>query len=141
MNTALEEQPLVSPSGTQLAPTKEELKTFRASLDSKDIPVRKIVRSKRPPDNLLFGIIREPSLRLFKAIPLSIERKRKSVIARWIEIDEFGYGRNLSEAAEDFAKTVTELYLTLMDKQEHLSEDLKQVWTTLNQHIGRRDTR
>ena len=86
------------------------------------------------PQQVLFGALQGPTLRLVKPIPLKTEKTKDAVSVVWEEISEFGYGSTLSEAIFDFAATVTELYVTLSEK-ESLSDDLLEVKNKLCEYI------
>lgn len=86
------------------------------------------------PQEILFGALQSPGLRLVKPIPLKTDKTKDTVSAVWEDISEFGYGDTLSEAIFDFARTVAELYLTLSEK-ESLSDDLLRVKDKLSEYI------
>ena len=86
------------------------------------------------PRAILFGALESSDLRLVKPIPLKTEKTKGTVSVVWEEINEFGYGGTLSEAIFDFAATVTELHVTLSEK-ESLSDDLLEVRNKLSEYI------
>jgi hypothetical protein len=91
-------------------------------------------RTSAVPQEIFFGALQSPILRLVKPIPLKTEKTKDGVSVVWGDICEFGYGNTLSEAIFDFAATVTELYVTL-SKEESLSDDLLRVKTKLSKYI------
>lgn len=86
------------------------------------------------PRQILFGALQSPTLRLTKPIPLKTEKTKDTVSVVWEKISEFGYGATLSEAVFDFAATITELFVTLSEK-ESLSDDLLGVRKKLLEYI------
>ena len=51
------------------------------------------------------------------------------------EINEFGFGDNLSEAMADLQAAIAELYFTLDAEQDRLGPDLAAVWATLSRRL------
>ncbi len=62
----------------------------------------------------------------------------KNVIAQAEELDEFGFGKNLSEALSDLQGAIVELYFTLEQEEDRLGPDLRRVWAILQEKITRR---
>ena len=62
------------------------------------------------PSKVLFGGLQDPDLQVQRAIPLEVSVDESSVVVRWAEIEEFGTGDTLSDALDDFAHAVRELY-------------------------------
>lgn len=91
-------------------------------------------RTSAVPRQVLFGALQSPTLRLAKPIPLKTEKTKDTVSVVWEDISEFGYGSTLSEAIFEFAATVSELYVTLSEK-ESLSDDLLKVRNKLSEYI------
>ena len=137
MSTVLEKGNVVTKPGVHFVPTKEDLKKIRFLIPNSDrlVTVEKQKTARRAPSRIQFGMLRNRRLRMQKAIPVEIERKGKTVVAKWAEIDEFGYGKNISEALEDFGRTIEELYLSLSESQAQLGSDLLGVWQVLSRHI------
>ncbi|MGH9546640.1 MAG: hypothetical protein ACRD23_15640 [Terriglobales bacterium] len=90
------------------------------------------------PARISFGNIRDPRLRVREPIPVNIREEGGSTLAVWDEINEFGQGDSISEALDDLAHTVAELYLSLAAEQNRLGSDLQAVWRTLDQHVTKR---
>ncbi|MGA3325136.1 MAG: hypothetical protein ABSF45_11735 [Terriglobia bacterium] len=87
------------------------------------------------PTSLLFGALRDPHLKLRKPIPLKIEESEGLVSAIFEDIQEFGCGKNMSDALSDFSSTVAELYVRLSQENAPLGVDLLRVKTILSDYI------
>src|SRR5262249_22198512 len=129
MTAAIAEQIDVTPSGVNIVPTRRDSENprFLAPRSNSPVYVERTKTPRRPPSRVEFGVIRNRNLRIVVPIPLELERKGDTVVARWDQIAEFGYGRNISEAVEDFGKTIEELFLTLNDRSGKLGDDLQMV--------------
>jgi len=90
------------------------------------------------PSRLLFGAVRDPELRVARAIPLEVSVEESTVVVSWVEIDEFGSGANLSEALDDFSQAFLELYHRLHEGGVQLGPDLNNVKETLGKYVQRR---
>ena len=53
------------------------------------------------------------------------------------ELNEFGFGDNLSEALSDLQAAIAELYFTLETDREQLGPDLTSVWVVLSKKVRR----
>ncbi len=95
----------------------------------------KSILPKKSPSRIQFGMIRSRRLRIIAPITVQLERKGDTVVARWEEIEEFGYGRNISESVDDFGRTIEELFFSLADQKDHLGPDLKGVFATISKYI------
>jgi hypothetical protein len=87
------------------------------------------------PDVVQFAAIRDPRLRIVKAIPLNVSREESHFIVDWPETHEFGTGPTLSGALDDFAGSLRELYHELFSPNANLGPDLERVRQTLAEHI------
>ena len=137
MSSMVAEEVSVTKPGATFAPPKDHVKKvqFMVPNSTKIVSIEPQRPPRKPPSHIQFGMLHNRQLRMTRSIPLDIERKKDTVVASWAEIDEFGYGRNISEALDDFGKTVEELFLTLHERQASLSEDLVRIWLLLSQHI------
>ena len=90
------------------------------------------------PDELLLGTLRDGRLRVWSPITVKFTTEDEHVIAEAVEFNEFGFGKNISEALRDLQRTIVELYLTLEEEQDRLGSDLQSVWTKLQHKIRRR---
>jgi len=87
------------------------------------------------PEEVLLGSLRDGRLKVHSPIKVRFTTEGKHSIAEAVEINEFGFGGNISEAIADLQRTIAELYLTLEEEQKHLGKDLKGVWTVLQKKI------
>jgi hypothetical protein len=87
------------------------------------------------PSKILFGGLQDPGLQLQRAIPLEVCVDESSVVVRWVEIEEFGTGETLSDALDDFAHTVRELYHHLHADHVKPGTDLLRVMKVLGEYV------
>jgi hypothetical protein len=87
------------------------------------------------PDIVKFAAIRDPRLRVVKAIPLDVSLEESHFIVSWPETHEFGTGDTLSGALDDFAGSVRELYHELFSPNANLGPNLEKVKQTLAEYI------
>jgi hypothetical protein len=87
------------------------------------------------PDSVLFGALVNPKLRLRKAIPLEVSVEEGQVVLSWNETGEFACGSSMSEALDDFSKTLSELYTELNSPDVLLGTDLQRVRHILDDYI------
>lgn len=87
------------------------------------------------PDVIKFAAIRDPRLRLVKAIPLNVSREESHFVVNWPETNEFGTGDTLSGALDDFVGSLRELYHELFSPNANLGPDLEKVKQALAEHI------
>lgn len=90
------------------------------------------------PGHILLGTLRDGRLRVQSPITVKLTREDQHIIAEAAELDEFGFGTNLSEALRDLQRAIVELYLTLEEGKDRLSPDLQRVWATLQTKLLRR---
>jgi hypothetical protein len=140
MSTVLEA--IATHSGTRVVPSKKEIKkpSFLPPDSTKLVFVENAKTPSQPPKKIKFGMLRDRRLRMLAPITVDLDRKKHAVVARWSEIQEFGYGANASEALDDFGKTIEELFLSLNERKDRLGEDLQNVWTIMSKHIEMRQT-
>ena len=70
-----------------------------------------------------------------RAIPLEVSLDESSVVVRWAEIEEFGTGDTLSDALDDFAHAVRELYHHLYADNVEPGTDLLRVKQVLGEYV------
>lgn len=87
------------------------------------------------PARVQFAGLRDPVLRMVRAIPLDVSKEESTVVVCWSEINEFGTGETLSLAIDDFAIGVRELYHRLFAPDVKLGGDLRKVRETLEHYI------
>lgn len=99
-----------------------------------DLETARLVRPIQS-EAVLFGAISDPMIRVKSPIPLRISREGDTVAVFSPDLEEFGYGQTLSDALDDFAKTVRELYLSLTPRPERLSDYLQGVLEKLQRFV------
>lgn len=90
------------------------------------------------PDQILLGSLRDGRLRVRSPIKVRFATEGSNTIAEAVEINEFGFGNNPSEALADLQRVIAELYLTLEEEQDRLGTDLQSVWAILREKIRKR---
>ena len=87
------------------------------------------------PEQILLGSLRDGRLRVYSPIKIRFTSEGKHTIAEAVELNEFGFGENQSEALADLQRAIAELYFTLEKEQDHLGTDLQGVWAILQEKI------
>jgi len=77
-------------------------------------------------------------LKVHSPIKVRFATEGKHTIAEAVEINEFGFGENISEAIADLQHAIAELYITLEEEQDHLGTDLQGVWSVLQNKLHKR---
>ena len=90
------------------------------------------------PEELLLGSVRDGRLRVNAPILVKCTKENQEIIAEAVELNEFGFGGNISEALSDLQAAIVELYFTLEQEQDRLGPDLQRTWVTLQEKISRR---
>ena len=126
----------VSPSGTQSSESprpgllpSQEYKVARVPFWIDAAPCSAI------PQTVLFGGLRHPALRMRRAITLRTERvETGGMSVVWDEGNEFGFGDTFGAAMDDFARTISELFIEL-GEAPRLSPDLSAIREKLSAYI------
>ena len=92
-----------------------------------------------PPKEFTLGALRDGRLRVVEPIAVTWTTEDGQCVAEAAEINEFGFGDNLTEAIADLQAAIAELYFALDADQEHLGPDLQAVRATLTRKIRRAD--
>jgi hypothetical protein len=87
------------------------------------------------PSKILFGAIQDRRLCLKKPIPVELSESLGVITAHCGDLDEFGQGSVVSEALEDFGKTICEMFFALQDREHQLSLDLITLQKRLAEYI------
>jgi hypothetical protein len=93
----------------------------------------------RSPEPFALGSLRDGRLRVVEPIEVSPMLEGGKHVLEAQELNEFGFGDNLSEALADLQAAIAELYLTLEEEQERLGPDLSSVWDVLSQKVRKAD--
>lgn len=124
-------------------PTRNEKVAYEPKLLT--IPLASLILAERTsivstelPNEILLGTLWDGRLRVQSPITVKITKENQHVIAEAAELDEFGFGANLSEALRDLQRAIVELYLTLEEGKDRLSPDLQRVRATLQTKLSRR---
>ena len=92
-----------------------------------------------PPKEFTLGALRDGRLRVVEPIAVTWTAEDGQCVAEAAEINEFGFGDNLTEAIADLQAAIAELYFALDADQERLGPDLQAVRATLTRKIRRAD--
>jgi hypothetical protein len=84
------------------------------------------------------GQLRHPTVRLRHPIELRPKRYREVVTVAFPDLDIWGEGTYLTEAIEDFERTLIELYLGLRTARGQLGPALLLVWERVQQLVDER---
>jgi len=87
------------------------------------------------PETMLLGALRDPRLRLAVPLTITFESENDDIIAHCEDLEEFGFGKHLTEAIEDLQAAIAELYFTLKQENNRLGSNLKRIWGSLRQKI------
>jgi hypothetical protein len=89
-------------------------------------------------DEILLGSLRDGRLNVRSPITVRLSVENEDIIAEAAPFNEFGFGKNFSEALADLQRAIAELYFTLETEQGHMSDDLQGVWRALQRTITKR---
>jgi hypothetical protein len=89
------------------------------------------------PDAILLGALRDRRLRVNSPLTVSVHHEADHLILEALEINEFGFGRNLSDAIVDLQHAIAELYMNLEATQDRLGPDLLVTWGALQKMVTR----
>ena len=93
----------------------------------------------QPAEPFKLGSLRDGRLRVVEPIEVSPMLEGGKHVLEAQELNEFGFGDNLSEALADLQAAIAELYLTLEVEQDRLGPDLSSVWAELSQKVRKAD--
>ena len=88
-----------------------------------------------PPNEFALGSLRDGRLRVVEPIKAVRTTDEGKCVVEAPELNEFGFGDNLSEAITDLQAAIVELFFTLETEQARLGQDLAMVWATLSQKV------
>ena len=87
------------------------------------------------PERFALGNLRDRRLRVIETIEVKQMTEGNQYVVEATELNEFGFGDNLSEAIRDIQAAIVELYLTLESEQKRLGPDLAKVWGILSRKV------
>ena len=91
------------------------------------------------PSEFSLGSLRDGRLRIVEPLRVSWKAEGGGIVLEAYEINEFGFGDNMSEAIADLQIAIAELYLALDADQENLGHDLAALRETLTRKIRMAD--
>ena len=94
-------------------------------------------RLEPAPTRILLGTLGDGRLRVRSPILVLLTTENHDYIAEVEELNEFGFGKNPSEAIADVRRALAELYHTLEQEQERLGPDLVTIWDALRGKVER----
>ncbi len=89
------------------------------------------------PERFMLGGLRDGRLRIVEPIEVRQLVEDNQFVLEAEELNEFGFGENLSEAIADLQCAIAELYFTLDAEQHRLGPDLAAVWDTLSRKVNK----
>ena len=90
-------------------------------------------------ERFALGSLRDRRLRVIKSIEVKQMTEGSQYVVEATELNEFGFGDDLSGAIKDLQAAIVELYLTLESEQKRLGPDLAKVWRILSRKVRRAD--
>ncbi len=124
---------------------KSKIDVFAEVIESDDEPVglsglvemQLVTAIRRPesPARFLLGTLRDGRLRVRSPISVNLTTENDDFVAEADELDEFGFGKNPSEAIADLQKAIVELYFTLEMEAARLGPDLVSVRGALRSKV------
>ncbi len=91
------------------------------------------------PSKFTLESLRDGRLRVMEAIGVMQTAEDGKCVVEATELNEFGFGDDLSEAVADLQAAIAELYFTLDAEQGRLGSDLAEVWATLSRKLRKAD--
>ena len=91
------------------------------------------------PERFALGSLRDGRLRVVESIEVAQMMEGGKYVVEATDLNEFGFGDNLSEAIADLQAAIAELYLTLEADQKRLGPDLAAVWGILSRKVRKAD--
>ena len=88
--------------------------------------VRAMPDERLLPQTISYGAVPDRRFSFINPVQLVLSVEAEMVIAHSLALQVFGYGANVTEALDDFGKTLGELYLSLRKEKGRLSEALAQ---------------
>ena len=119
-----------SPQGR--LPTMEVESCFRG-LDTGDAGM--VAPGAVAHSQIQIGSLLDHRLRMFEPVTLEMEQEGEFYVAKYDDLDEYGYGFDPISAVQDIRKTIAELYWQLKDDQDRLGPDLARTWQRLTELV------
>ena len=90
-----------------------------------------------PPETFTLASLPDGRLRVVEPIEVVPMLEGGKHVVEAPELNEFGFGDDLSEALSDLQAAIAELYFTLETGREQLGPDLTSVWVVLSKKVRR----
>ena len=90
------------------------------------------------PLELQLGTLAHSRLQVRRPFMLKVGRENEHVTVWNADIEEIGYGPDLSAAIGDFQQAVIELYMSLCSDQDRLGPDMTRLWKALQGFVVER---
>lgn len=87
------------------------------------------------PGEMWLGSLRDPRLRIVSPIRVRFFSEHDRIVAEAIDLDEFGFGSNMSEAVCDIQRAVSQLYFSLEESKDRLGADLASTSSALQRLV------
>ena len=87
------------------------------------------------PKEFALGALRDGRLRVIEPIAVKWTTEDGQCVLEAVEVNEFGFGADFSEAIADLQAAIAELRFTLEAEQERLGPDLQAVRATLARKV------
>jgi hypothetical protein len=100
--------------------------------------ISKVTFGVLPPNKMLLGTLSDGRFKVKSPISVNFKTQDAHIVAEAIGFNEFGYGKNRSEALRDLQVTLVELYTTLDREQARLGSDLYKIWQKLQSIVTKR---
>ena len=91
------------------------------------------------PERFALGSLRDGRLRVVEPIEVVQMMEGGKYVVEATDLNEFGFGDNLSGAIVDLQAAIAELYLALEADQKRLGPDLAAVWGILSRKVRKAD--
>ena len=105
-------------------------------------PIKRLnleARAAALPRKIQFGAVANQKIRVKQPLSVELKREGESVVAYCADLEEFGYGSNVSEALDDFGSTVAELFQSLVHDEPRLGDDLRRQLQRVRQYLETRE--
>ncbi len=123
----------ISVSGT---PQPTESKTVQLKESLPKGAIRGAIPESAARDKIRIGSLLDHRLRMQESLTLEIEQEGEFYIAKYEELNEFGYGLDPISAVQDVRITIAELYWQLKKDRERLGSDLAKTWQRLSELVS-----
>ena len=91
------------------------------------------------PEGFTLGSLRDGRLRVVEPIEVTQMMEGEKYVVEALNLNEFGFGDNPSEAIADLQAAIAELYFTLEAEQHRLGPDLAAVWGEVSRKVRKAD--